>query len=1851
MSIFVAPLRKFHATNFLRVILCLALVLATLPLRGKAQASNSANAQPDNGYKTATLPSRNLPKIDDLLRENGPDVKKEKVKSPKLDSATRCRPYDMRCLKFWQDKGKPNDAKIGQLPPPRPSDNAFAQLLAANDVLAATRHAWQNVSDVPFGLNLMRPAPKVAAAAAPMMMQSNWPVYSNLYTELAQRRNQQGTGGEDLYSGNYNWSLPIVGLPGRAGHDLGLTLSYNSHVWVRTDTGMRMLDYVDWYTEPGFGFSVGLPRLNSFQHAARGSSVVNAFLFTLSSGRAIELIRKSNSASLGVFESMDGSLIRMIIEYGPNKQHVFFPDGTKLEYQNFQCQTIRDRNGNQLTVTYHATYGLMTKITDTLGREITFHYQDQFGIDIDQPRQYQGYFSLSHIKQWRKNETGGDVQVTLANFGYENITIYTNFQGLLSEVPNGTVLPMCTKVVLADGSLYKFAYTTYGQVKTISHYAPKVTNPDQNNLCPQTETANCHYRLLSTINYNLPNGMTTDPQQPDCPRFTTRTDWAFEWNSGVTTQFSYGSGNAWGQATAPDNTKLRQFFYVSTSSADLWQDGLPTQTKAYSDTQDPNNVNTVPKRTTSMTWEYNTSYGPRPLSAAITDGEINSNRYTSFVYPATFSYNLPIEVYEYNGTNSSGTLLSKTTATYLLSSPYVVNSGGISGLRRIIGLPSERKQYDGANTLLSKVTYQYDQTGYLEHQLPAAGSIVNFDSAFASLTYTGRGNVTSVKRWDATAETSEANAITTSTRYNTTGSVIGQVLPPNNQSGVRETRIFYTDVFSDNASANNTLAYPTKIVDPDAYALNQTSPAAYSSLKYRYDIGAVTYTQDPKMLATAPTTWIVKTYDEVGRLKRVDNQVNNGYTRYTYDTAFHYTQVFSKTDAPSYTVPGVGGTGSVLVTERFVTTLYDGHGRTRANVTPHPGSVGGLSSTYQVYDVMGRVVQASNPTEVDVNWNPTGDDAGVYRWTLQTYDWKGRPWVTTNQDGTTRSVAYNGCGCTGSETITTTDEVNRQQRITRNAYLDGTTKVDKAEILNTDGTTYSTTVSRYKSNERKHYVWEFQGPTAAYGACPTGTCQETWTQMDGHGRTASRHRPIETGATSYLYYADDSVQRMTDPRGAFADYAYNKRGLVTSVNYNEAGVAQATPDLTFEYDTAGNRTKMIESTVGQLEYSYDTLSRLQWEERTFTGGPSGLFRLSYTYNLAGQMKSLTDVRYNTTVSYDRDLAERLLAVNGTGYSDNGQAVPQFAFGTKYRAWNGLKEMSYNNNLKMTMGYNSRLLATDYTVKKISDQFTVAGSTYQYYNDGRTSFASDVINNKFDRSYTWDHAGRLEHAKTGAEARGGTATDGPYRQTYNYDVWGNLTSRDYRLWTKQLPDTATYTNNRRQYFNYDNAGNVTFDPTSPLFGKYFSYDVVNRNTVFTAGRVGGGQTGHDTMPDREITQQYDGAGIPLKRVEIQRIETYVNGGPQTNISTTTTTTYYLRSSVMGGTVVTEIDAQANKTKGYIDVQGIRLAEQRQLPTNSFIEWRQTNPVTSNWLETLPSGDAFKKAEHDPFGAEVGTHNFYLDDPEPTYPEIKQGEPLYIEGGDPFDRSGGYEIDGLPVSASEFFRRAGSDTLMAVTKYGLYDVGKFIGTVIGYNYERPTWDKDEGNYKLAYDFGFMNAQKPTQAPKTKIDELDPIILDAVVAAAIRFFEKPECFQLLSNPARKGVKGNALFKLGQIAAGGRIKFADLNENVDTSKGRTDGSYHYGEDSIKIDIDLREWIGIHSVDGITPEDYLLETLLHEIGHSTGAFSHDDTVGYLRGLSLLLDEGIDAYDGFNIYSQEKISALIREKCGIRRKD
>ncbi len=85
----------------------------------------------------------------------------------------------------------------------------------------------------------------------------------------------------------------------------------------------------------------------------------------------------------------------------------------------------------------------------------------------------------------------------------------------------------------------------------------------------------------------------------------------------------------------------------------------------------------------------------------------------------------------------------------------------------------------------------------------------------------------------------------------------------------RKNLISYTDSFSDNAAITNTFAYPTTVTDPDGNL---------ATVKYRYDLGAVTRTQNPKMIAANTDKGIVTTYDQYGRVKRVDNQFTLSYT-------------------------------------------------------------------------------------------------------------------------------------------------------------------------------------------------------------------------------------------------------------------------------------------------------------------------------------------------------------------------------------------------------------------------------------------------------------------------------------------------------------------------------------------------------------------------------------------------------------------------------------------------------------------------------------------------------------------------------------------------------------------------------------------------------------------------------------------------------------------------------------------------------------------------------------------------------------------------------------------------------------
>jgi YD repeat-containing protein len=259
------------------------------------------------------------------------------------------------------------------------------------------------------------------------------------------------------------------------------------------------------------------------------------------------------------------------------------------------------------------------------------------------------------------------------------------------------------------------------------------------------------------------------------------------------------------------------------------------------------------------------------------------------------------------------------------------------------------------------------------------------------------------------------------------------------------------------------------------------------------------------------------------------------------------------------------------------------------------------------------------------------------------------------------------------------------------------------------------------------------------------------------------------GRTTFGYYADDTVQTITDARGATESFGYNNRHLVTSISYGVPAGVGATPNVSFSYDGAGNRTGMWDG-QGSVGYLYDTLSRLTSETRYFNDlGQS--YTLSYSYNLAGEPTSMTNP-WGAQVGYTYDAAGRATAVTGSGYA----GVSNYMSNVQYRAWGGVKQALYGNNVILSAEYDSRLRVTKWDEKGLAAG--VQGFSYSYSqfgeNTGRVTYAQSLYNAALHHSYQYDQVGRLVASYTGtsAQAHTGQGTtwggDGPYAQTYSYD---------------------------------------------------------------------------------------------------------------------------------------------------------------------------------------------------------------------------------------------------------------------------------------------------------------------------------------------------------------------------------------------------------------------------------------------------------------------------------------------------
>src|SRR6266446_8467792 len=264
--------------------------------------------------------------------------------------------------------------------------------------------------------------------------------------------NRTGTGGADLLSNNFNWSLGLLGLKGRGGLDQGLSLSYNSLVWTRSSNYIKY-DLDDSTVAPGF--RLDFPVIEGPNPYWNDQANTNFYLMVTPSGARVELRYVGVVNTYDTYESQDSAHLQLQVI---DSTHILVrpTDGARMSFtlsnSLWRCNEIKDRNGNFLTIT-HNSAGDLSSVIDTLNRTVTVTYDGNGNIQtIDQT--WNGQTPPHH---W-------------ATFGWGQANIGNNFSGLSNSGPNNTSIPVLTQVGLPDGSYYTFEYNNgYGQVTTIRY--------------------------------------------------------------------------------------------------------------------------------------------------------------------------------------------------------------------------------------------------------------------------------------------------------------------------------------------------------------------------------------------------------------------------------------------------------------------------------------------------------------------------------------------------------------------------------------------------------------------------------------------------------------------------------------------------------------------------------------------------------------------------------------------------------------------------------------------------------------------------------------------------------------------------------------------------------------------------------------------------------------------------------------------------------------------------------------------------------------------------------------------------------------------------------------------------------------------------------------------------------------------------------------------------------------------------------------------------------------------------------------------------------------------------------------
>jgi RHS repeat-associated protein len=348
----------------------------------------------------------------------------------------------------------------------------------------------------------------------------------------------------------------------------------------------------------------------------------------------------------------------------------------------------------------------------------------------------------------------------------------------------------------------------------------------------------------------------------------------------------------------------------------------------------------------------------------------------------------------------------------------------------------------------------------------------------------------------------------------------------------------------------------------------------------------------------------------------------------------------------------------------------------------------------------------------------------------------------------------------------------------------------------TDGNSHTTTYTYNGDNQPT----KVEAPNKAITETEYDGAGQVTSQTDGNKNVTKYTRnaveevtevtdPLSR-VTKKTYDAAGNLKTLEDPAKRTTTYKYDPANRLTEVSYSSGKPAT----VTYEYDTDGDRTKMVDGT-GTTKYTYDQLDRLTESENGHAE------KGKYEYDLANEQTRIT---YPNTKAVTRafDAAGRLEKV--TDWSSN---VTKFTYNADSEQATTLFPSTTKDEDKYA--YNE---ADQMTEAKMLKETELASLVYTRDNDGQLKKTtskglpgSEITENTYDENnrltksgseYKYDSANNPTTIGTGTYKynKANELETGP-SLTYAYDELGER--------TKTTPSVGSATT-----YGYDQAGNLT-----------------------------------------------------------------------------------------------------------------------------------------------------------------------------------------------------------------------------------------------------------------------------------------------------------------------------------------------------------------------------------------------------------------------------------------------------------